>query len=126
MIIIFSISLSLVLLWINQTYTRSLTVQEVTKNPDLFINQTIYVTGILSSQPLPHPTKYLLSSNSESSESVGVDWNSTIFLIPHFNDTTATVYGVLREENWSAPNVNPPNSTILHVYYIEASQVVLC
>jgi hypothetical protein len=46
-------------------------------------------------------------------------------LIPQYNATTAIVHGIIREEEWTAPNVMPPNSTKEKVYYIEAERVEL-
>ena len=99
-------------------------VQVIAQNPVKYINQTVTVTGLLSSLPLPHPLPYQLSDDNQT-VAVYVEWNSSTFLIPQVNATTATVHGVLREEQWNPPNVMPPNSVKMDIYYIVADKVEL-
>ena len=79
-------------------------VQVIAQNPVTYINQTVTVTGILSSLPLPRPLPYQLSDDNQT-VAVYVEWNSSTFLIPQVNATTATVHGILREEQWNPPKL---------------------
>jgi hypothetical protein len=109
---------------INAQSQSVMPLQEIARNPSMYINQTVVVKGILSSVPMPRPTEFQLSSENRT-DYLYVAWNSSDLLISQVNDTTAIVHGIVREEQWIAPNALPPNSVKMDIYFIEAEKVEL-
>jgi hypothetical protein len=102
-------------------YQQATPVEEIIRDPSSWVNKPVTVEGILATVPLPSPTSYGLFPENQTAF-LSVYWNSNV-LIPQFNATAAIVHGVIREEEWTPPNI--PNSTKEKVYYIEAENVKL-
>ena len=99
-------------------------MNEIIRDPSSWVNKTVTVEGILANMPQPNPTSYGLFPENQT-VFLNVQWNSSAVLIPQYNATAAIVHGVIREEEWTPPNIMPPNSTKEKVYYIEAERVQL-
>jgi hypothetical protein len=108
----------------NTPYRQTTPLDEVIRDPSSWVNKSVTVEGILATVPLPNPTFYGLFPENQT-VFLNVQWNSSDVLILQYNATAAIVHGVIREEEWTAPNVMPPNSIKEVVYYIEAEKVEL-
>jgi hypothetical protein len=100
-----------------------LSVNEVLADPSLYVNQPVCVQGILAAVALPSPTRYGLFPENQTNY-LNVNWASNLTLMRGYNDSWATVHGVVREEDWFVPNVGSSNIT-MHIYYLDADKVEL-
>jgi hypothetical protein len=108
----------------NNPYQQTTPVEEIIHDPSSWVNKTVIVNGILANVPQPNPTYYGPFPENQT-VFLNVQWNSSDVLIPQYNATTAIVHGVIRAEEWTTPNIMPPNPTKQVVYYIEAERVEL-
>jgi hypothetical protein len=108
----------------NTPYQQTTPLDEIIRDPSSWVNKSVTLEGILATVPLPNPTSYELFPENQT-VFLNVQWNSSDVLIPQYNATAAIVHGIIREEEWTAPNVMPPNSTREVVYCIEAEKVEL-
>jgi cytochrome c-type biogenesis protein CcmE len=121
-IIFIAVFLSYVALSFQFNNEDVISVKELIKNPDEFLNQTVTVKGVLSSLPMPSPEKYKLSFDySQKTERCYVSWNATKPLFLRSEGVCVVVHGVFRDEDWVDPYF--PNAAPEHVYYIEASMI---